>query len=159
MPGGGPLGGGGAIGGHRRGHVVVAGGEAHLAAAHRLLVFDLPPSIGQFSLHPPALGPQGFELGTLTVCLGLPGAPRRRVVPAPQPDASRLDPKHPTAKGVEQFPVVRDDHPCALEGGESGHEDSAGIGVEVIGGLVDQQHIRIRHQGGAHLPALPLTRG
>ena len=48
--------------------------------------------------------------------------------------------------GVEEAPVVRDDEQGAVEAGEEVLEPREAVGVEVVGRLVEQQHLRVLEQ-------------
>ena len=48
--------------------------------------------------------------------------------------------------GVEEVPVVRDDQQRAAEVGEEALEPREAVAVEVVGGLVEQQHLRVLEQ-------------
>ena len=62
------------------------------------------------------------------------------------------------AKRVEQRSIMRDDHACPAKPPQRVDDERARRAVEVVGRLVEQQHIGGRPQRGAELPAPPFPR-
>ena len=61
--------------------------------------------------------------------------------------------------GVEEAPVVRDDEHGAVEAGEELLEPGEAVGVEVVGGLVEEQDVGVLEQRGGQQRAGLLAAG
>lgn len=86
-----------------------------------------------------------------------PFRPRRGVAAAPRLGTARNQPHRHGGQGVEQLAVVGHQHAHAAEAGEGLAQRFARRCVQVIRGLVEQQHGRLAPQRSANLPALALT--
>ena len=100
------------------------------------------------------LGGPLAQVGDLGGPLGLVAAVGARVVAEPaQPDLG--DPGH---HGVEEVPVVGDQHQTPAVTGEEAEQPGSGFDVQIVRGLVEKDEVvRLDQQpgeGDAHLPAL-----
>jgi hypothetical protein len=69
-----------------------------------------------------------------------------------------LDPHGPPRQLVEQRAIVGDEEPDPFEAAERADQRGARGAVQVVGRLVEEEHVGPRGQGGAELPALALAR-
>src|SRR5207247_4031094 len=65
--------------------------------------------------------------------------------------------ENPADHRPQQLRVVADDHNGAAEGAEVVTQPGDGVGVQVVGGLVEQQRLRIREQDPRQFHPAPLA--
>ncbi len=92
----------------------------------------------------------------LRALLRLPRAPRRLVRAGVNPPRAPMNSQRARRQLFEQRPIVRDDDAHPAKAPQRPHEQRAPRRVEMIGGLVEEQHLRVRRERRADLPALAL---
>ena len=60
---------------------------------------------------------------------------------------------------LQQVPVVRDHHERAGPAVQDVFHGSQGVGVQIVGGLIEHQHVRFSHQQAQQLQPAALTAG
>jgi hypothetical protein len=69
-----------------------------------------------------------------------------------------IDPDRLRGEIVQEAPVVRDDHPYSAKAEQGTDQNRPGRSIEVVGGLIEQQDIRLGGQRRPYLPSFALTR-
>ena len=69
-----------------------------------------------------------------------------RIVAGPRRQLAAIDFDDPGRETLEEGAIVCDEHDGALVIGEEALEPGDGVDVQMIGGLVEQQHVRFRHE-------------
>ena len=117
------------------------------------------PGVGE----PPALALHvfaGLVPGVLAgLALGLPLVSGGLVRARPQPRAAVVEPQRVPGERLQQRAVVGHHHPDAPEAPEGRDEPAPAFRVEVVGGLVEEQHVGLACQRRGDLPALALAGG
>ena len=103
-------------------------------------------------VHPLALAPLLVGLALLEV------GPPAHVVDVDL-GAVGVQVEHPVDAALQQGGVVADDHQPALVGDQEVAQPDDRVGVEVVGGLVEQQRLRAREQDPRQLDPAPLATG
>lgn len=84
---------------------------------------------------------------------------RRAVAARSHHDASGLKGRAALGEKVHEVAVVAHENPDAAEAREGARKLLARVGVEVVGGLVGNEHVRAAPEGHSHLQLLALAKG
>ena len=112
------------------------------------------------------LGPSPWRRTPLSRPRGVEGPHVRRALPVgepagvaarPAPSTAVVDDEHVVDRAVEEGPVVADDHHRAAPRVEEVLQRTEGVQIEVIGGLIEEQHVRFGRQREYQLKATALT--
>ena len=93
------------------------------------------------------LGGLELRLGPLAVDGQGPLAPEGRVAHRPQARPAAVELQHAGRQRLQEPPVVGHEHDRRAEVADGALQPLDRAEVEVVGGLVQQQHVRLRHQG------------
>ena len=112
----------------------------------------------EFTLEGPPAGTRLFLLrGQPAFFLFQP----RGVVPLPGDARAAIEFQDPTGDVVEEIAVVGHGDHCTGERLEVAFQPSHGLGIQVVGGLIQQEHVRLLQQDAAqgHSPRLAARQG
>src|SRR4029077_12456698 len=103
-------------------------------------------------------GPYRLKGVPLAALLGLPDRARHVVAARPCAEHAVLESQRDAGERVQQAAIVRDDDADPAKPHQGVEEQRAGVAVEMIRRLVEEQDARIGSQRRSHLPSLALAR-
>ncbi len=133
--------------GHQRADAPFVSGTTRLDALPQPDLFLSQPLVELLLLH----GLVGKPL--------LLAARKRRIVAGPGRELSAIELDDPRGQALQEGAVVRDEHHRTGILGEKAFEPRDGLDVQVVGGLVEQQHVRLRHERAREEHAPPPSAG
>jgi hypothetical protein len=116
----------------------------------------LAAGVGQLRLRGAHGVAQRGALGQDRLVLGGPGGARPAVGALLRVDLAGAHAQRGGGQRLEQRAVVRDHHADAVDAAQRAHERGARRRIEVVRGLVEQEHVRLGVQRRGDLPALAL---
>src|SRR5262249_35162467 len=90
--------------------------------------------------------------------LGFPSVLRITIGAAQNVRSTAVNPNRVGRQMFQQGAIVRDDYPDSTEAKQRRKQQLAGVGVEMIGRLVQNQYRGLRGKRGSDLPSLALAR-
>src|SRR5262249_29124231 len=117
----------------------------------------LAPDLVEAALHAALLVSQALVLRDRGALLVLPRSPRLLVGAAVEARAPPVDPQRALGELAEELAVVGDAEADAGQARERRVQQAPRLAVEVVGRLIEHEHVRLGRERGADLPALPLA--